>query len=689
MQITDEKLFAEAKELLIEFYGKDAAFKEGQYEAVEAAMTKGRTLVVQRTGWGKSLVYFMCTRMLRRRERGFTMVISPLLVLMENQMEAARKHGLTCAQLNGSVTGEERREILEGMKKNAYDIVFTTPETLFKQVTPVLKDISIGMFVIDEAHCISDWGHDFRLGYNRLREVIRLLPSSVPLLATTATANNRVVEDLQDQLGENIFTSRGPLERDSLRLQVLPLESRAERYAWILENLEHLPGSGVIYCLTKRDCDMLARFLQAHGVNAVSYHAGTNEEANREMVEKFYQDKIKVIVATSKLGMGYDKGNIAFVIHFQMPANIVAYYQQIGRAGRNIPCAYVFLMSGREDEDILEYFIRTAFPTEYEMGTVMEYIKQQDGGAGLLELEAHLNIRRTRIEKALAFLYNGGHIRKDGSSFCATPNTYVYQGEHYQQIMAIRRQEKEQMKELTRTKDCLSKYIIRCLDDPGAHSCGHCANCTGQAFLPSAPSPEMWEKAKEYLSNTVFKIEPRKRWPYKIEEPKGNIRPVNQEGICLAKYGDFGWGALVKSGRYSQEKRFSDVLVQKSAEILQPFILKHGITQITCVPSLRTDLVENFSRRLAERVGIPFAPLLNKSAARPQKEMENSAHQCLNAWQSFSAAEGVPMPKKVLLVDDMVDSGWTLTVCGFRLMEKGCQEVYPFALADSGQSEDD
>lgn len=425
-----QKSTREQPGILKAFYGENAVFRDGQYEAIEATMTRKRTLVVQRTGWGKSLVYFICTKLLREENRGVTMVVSPLLVLMKNQLEAADRLGLTCEILNSTVK-ERREEILAALEHDEVDLLLVTPETLFSaDVQQRLPNIRIGLFVIDEAHCISDWGHDFRLEYGNLRKIVRQLPENVPVLATTATANDRVIADLQNQLGEDVFVSRGPLTRDSLYIQVVNQPSKTERYAWILETVPKLPGSGIIYCLTQRDCDYLADFLKSSGISAEAYYSRNGvdgEELNRDIEERFSQNKLKVIVATIKLGMGYDKDDISFVIHYQMPSNIVSYYQQIGRAGRNIDRAYIFLMHGKEDKDILNYFINTAFPTEQETSRIVELISKFDG-VGQGRLISELNIRKSRIEKALAFLQNDGFIRKEQSKYYITPKRFVYEG---------------------------------------------------------------------------------------------------------------------------------------------------------------------------------------------------------------------------------------------------------------------
>lgn len=686
LQYTDKKLYGEAVEIIKQLYGNDAAFREGQYEAIEATMMHSRSLVVQKTGWGKSLVYFACTKLLRNRGMGVTMVVSPLLVLMQNQLEAAEQMGLICDSLNSS-TKERRVNILNSLKCNEIDLILVTPETLFQEdVQKSLPQINIGLFVIDEAHCISDWGHDFRLQYGDLKRVIARLPNNVPILATTATANDRVVADLQQQLGGEVYISRGPLTRESLYIQVVPLESRIERYAWILQSLSKLSGSGIIYCLTQRDCDYLAAFLRENGVNAEAYYSRVGEAGeaiNRDIETRFKNNQIKAIVATIKLGMGYDKGDIAFVIHFQMPQNIVSYYQQIGRAGRNIPKAYTFLMGGKEDQDILDYFINTAFPTEEEMNQIMGYILKADGISSI-QLQSHLNIRSGRMDKALSFLCHDGFVMKDGPKYYATPKTYVYNKSHYDAVSAIRKAEMQRMKELMTTKECYSKFIAYSLDDHSAEDCGNCANCLGREILSTDVAQNFLDVATQFLEQLIIPIEPRKQWAASTVTARTRIKYVNQPGFALAKYGDSGYGALVKENKY-QNKRFCDELVGKSARELGALVKEKQIDCICCVPSLRSNLVMDFAKRLANTLDLPFQELLEKRHAQQQKEMENSAYQCANAFRSFSVKEGVEIPQRILLVDDIVDSKWTLTVCGYRLMEQGCQEVYPFALADSSQ----
>ena len=675
----------EATKILKSLYGEKAEFRQGQYEAIEATLTNKRTLIVQKTGWGKSLVYFTATRLLRDMGRGTTVVVSPLLSLMDNQMEAALKLNLHCEAFNSELKDERRIEAIEALKADKYDLILVTPETLFRpEVNEALRNTRIGLFVIDEAHCISDWGNDFRLDYSNLHKIIGAMPSDVPVLATTATANDRVVEDLKVQFGNNVFVSRGPLTRESLAIQVLKLKDRVDRYAWLKKNINKLPGTGIIYCLTHTDCARLSDYLVRNGIDAMPYFSRKDdaENINATALEKFKNNQIKVIVATVKLGMGYDKGDIGFVIHFQMPANIVSYYQQIGRAGRNIDKAYVFLMCGEEDDEIHEHFMREAFPTRDECYGVISQL-EEEGGMSLPYLESRMNVAHGRLEKTLEFLVHEEAVYKERSRYYLSPNKYVYNEEHYNAITAQRKKEYEQMKALADITSCYSKFIVNNLDDYTAHDCGKCANCLHRDLISPHLDIAEKESALSYLNSLKLDIEPRKRWCDNTFTGQCAIETINEVGICLSRYNDVGYGALVRKGKY-ETGEFDEQLVERSAEVLKPVIAEKGITHICCVPSLRSDLVKNFTVRLAAKLGIKFADCLAKSSAGPQKSMQNSAHQCRNAWNSFSVSGG-SIPSKLILVDDIVDSRWTMTVCGYKLMQNGAELVFPFALADSSR----
>ena len=675
--ITDGCIYHDAAKILHQTYGRESEFRKGQYEAIEAVMKGKRTLVVQRTGWGKSLVYFVCAKLLRKRSKGLTLVVSPLIVLMDNQREMAEKIDLICDILN-STTRDRRSEIIDSMIDGKLDLVFVTPETLFAQdIQEALPKIRVGLFVIDEAHCISDWGHDFRLEYGKLGKVISQMPPNVAVLGVTATANDRVVNDLRRQLGNSVVVSRGKLTRESLHIDVLKLDTRAKRYAWLLENLAKLPGTGIIYCLTRDDCEELSYFLNLYGLNTMPYYSGNEDLRNDEAIRRFHTNRIKAIIATVKLGMGYDKGDISFVIHFQTPGNIVLYYQQIGRAGRNISDAYAFLMTGGyEDEIINNFFIESAFPTEHESQSVYKAISGREG-IKFSEIEAAVNCKEARIIKALSFLENDGLIYKEGTSYYSSPRQFFYDRVRYREITRIRRQELRQMQSFAATKKCYSRLAVNCLDDREKHNCGQCLNCTGKHVYPGLTLTQASVNcAQEYIDSRLLNITPRKKWPdYRT------IPYVCQKGICLSYYGESGFGAMVLDGR-NNSGRFNDALLERAAHVLLKIVRGHGVKHLAFVPSLRSDIVRNFAGRLAARMKMNVADVLAKTEAAPQKDMHNSVYKCRNAMSSFSVKR-VRIPEKVILLDDVIDSRWTMTVCGYKLIERGCKEVYPFALADA------
>ena len=690
--VADQELFFRATAILKNLYGENARFRPGQYEAIERTIKEKRLLVVQKTGWGKSLVYFICTKLLREEGAGVTLVISPLLALMDNQLSAARKMGLNCTALN-STTANERELILMGMEANTYDLVLATPESLMnKKFRQYLPDIRIGLLVIDEAHCISDWGHDFRLEYNKIYRVIEQLQPNVPVLATTATANNHVIEDLQNQMGKP-KVSRGHLMRDNLSIQILPLSDKESRYAWILDNIGRLPGTGIIYCLSRKDCTWLSDFLCENGISAEPYFSGDGEQEKKrqETLKRFLNDEIKVIVSTIKLGMGFDKGNVSFVIHFQCPKNVIAYYQQIGRAGRNISFARTFLMLGGEDYRIHKGFIENAFPSEPEMKRIRQYITACPGVCTVNKICAAIDISKKKILKVLDFLEDEGLIEKEWRSstsgkpyavYKSTAAPFVYRGEHYEEIKQIRYRELEQMQTIAGTSECLSRTVVSCLDDIEDRDCGICSNCDPKGRFPVTVSAVSKRRAIDFLENLTIPIDPWNYWPRNnlVADTK-NYYP-NLQGIALSKYNE-GLGKLVRDGKYSTQK-FDDQLVRKGARVLKKYIKEHDLCCVTAVPSLNTNVVPDYAKRLAAACGLPYVDLLRKTNQSHQKDLENTAHQFENAYKSFESISSARIPSSVVLVDDMVDSGLTLAVCGALLRQAGCERVFPLALADAG-----
>jgi ATP-dependent DNA helicase RecQ len=377
---------------------ENATFRDGQEEAIRHIVEgRGRLLVVQRTGWGKSFVYFIATKLLREEGHGLALLISPLLSLMRNQLLAARRMGVRAATIN-SDNLNEWDSIERAIINNEVDILLISPERLANEHfrTQVLSQVAarIAFLVIDEAHCISDWGHDFRPHYRLIERLSRGLPPNLRLLATTATANDRVLDDLRAVLGPQLDILRGDLNRPSLLLQTIRLSTQEERMAWLAEQLPNLPGSGIIYTLTVRDATRLSDWLKSRGINVESY-TGRTGDGRDELEQSLLDNKVKALVATTALGMGFDKPDLAFVIHYQTPGSVVAYYQQVGRAGRALESAYGVLLSGQEETDIIDYFIDTAFPTRDEAEQVLNALEEMASGLSVPELMERLNTLST------------------------------------------------------------------------------------------------------------------------------------------------------------------------------------------------------------------------------------------------------------------------------------------------------
>ena len=657
--------------------------------------------MVQKTGWGKSLVYFISARM----TEGVTIVVSPLLVLMDNQMEAAERLGLRCVLLNSRLQGEERQDAFDRLREGRIDIAFTTPESLNKEdVRQVLTTVEIGLFVIDECHCISDWGHDFRLEYGMLNRVIQALPEHVPVLGTTATANDRVIDDLKEQFGENVFVSRGPLTRASLHIEILRIGNKAERYAWLGRNLGRLPGTGIIYCLTQRECEKLSEYLNEAGYQTRPYHSGSDLETpdpvtgispNRETEELLKTNRIKAVVATIKLGMGYDKRDIGFVVHFQRPSSLVSYYQQIGRAGRAPGMeAYCYLMTGNEDRDIQEFFIEKAFPTEQQERDVITALEEQTEGLRLNQLQLYSNISMDALRKSVIFLLHHGMIyrEEDSGRYFRAPVPYTYPGEHYDAVRRIKYRELDALDRYVEETGCLSEYVVRQLNDDTAVPCGKCRNCLGRGIIDGVQAPDEEEivQIQNRINGDYLLIEPRKQWPERenLFDPNTRIRQQNQTGFALAKYGDAGYGHMVAHDKYHADA-FREELVDRAAMLLREKLEDVEQKTVTFIPSSRNEKVKDFARRLAEKLGCPFAELIALTGEGvSQKEMQNSAYQYRNARDKLCLAEAAEVPESVILVDDIVDSKWTLTVGGRLLTGAGASEVYPLTLADSSAKED-
>jgi len=664
----------------------DAEFRPDQLEAiVDVVVDRARVLCVQRTGWGKSAVYFVATALLREAGAGPTLIVSPLLALMRNQIAAAERLGLRAHTIN-STNRDEWEDVRDRLAAGTIDLLLISPERLnnprFRDEMLPLFAGSVGLLVIDEAHCISDWGHDFRPDYRRVKDMLDRLPPEVGVLGTTATANDRVVADVVAQLGveggEKLRTYRGPLARSSLRLEVLELRRPAERLAWLASNLPRMDGSGIVYTLTKRDAEQVAAFLCAQGISAVPY-SGEHETGDRIATEdRLLRNEIKAVVATSALGMGYDKSDLTFVVHYQAPGSVISYYQQIGRAGRGVEHADIVLLRGGEDRRIQDFFIEQAFPDRERVSAVLGELEAAGAdGRSTRELMAAVNLGMGRIEAMLKILDVEGAVERAGSRWKLVPgSTWAYDAERYAEVTALRRAEQRAMAAFGSDGRCLMRVLQEELDDPSPEDCGRCSVCAGPRF-DAPPDPALVEAAGRHLRSTPIELEVRKMAP----DAGGVMRKIPADvlvepGWALARFGDGGWWPALERGLSGGE--FSDDVVQALADVVRT----GGVDWVTAVPSVHLgEVLVRLGERVAESLSVPFVPLVTRVSERPpQREMANAAQQAANVRGAFRVVDRPPSGTGVLL-DDRRISGWTLAMVGGQLRRAGAERVLPLALA--------
>jgi ATP-dependent DNA helicase RecQ len=687
---------ASADELLRALAGPDATFREHQREAIEDLVVgRRRVLCVQRTGWGKSGVYFIATAMLRAAGEGPTLLISPLLALMRNQIDAAERLGLRAHTVN-STNRDDWDAVRSMIERDEVDLLLISPERLnnrqFRDTMLPLFARRVGLLVVDEAHCVSDWGHDFRPDYRRIRDALEQLRPGAAVLCTTATANDRVVADVIEQLGaggdaSELRTYRGELARSSLRLEVVALPSQAERLAWLARWLPELPGSGIVYCLTKRDTESVAAWLAGRGISALAYSGEVDDADRIEVERRLLSNDVKAVVATSALGMGYDKPDLGFVVHYQAPGSAIAYYQQVGRAGRALAQAHAVLLRGVEDRDIQDYFIASAFPPREKAEAVVELIASAEQPVRLGELSAAVNLGQARLTAMLKVLDVEGAVAQDGSGWVRTHEHWSYDARRYQAVTALRRREQDAMERYGMGDACLMRALQLELDDPLAGDCGRCAACTEPRFAEPLERGVVVE-AQEHLRSRPLELEPRKRWPPMAGAGAKAIKVDRQlrPGRALARSGDGGWDPLVRSGRFGGSGRFADELVTACVRVIDQWGPEPFPEWVCAVPSLRQPvLVPDLGQRLAGALGLPFLDLLTRMGdGPPQREMENSSQQAANVRGQFGLV-GPPPSSPGLLVDDLWFSGWTLATIGVLLRENGAGPVHPLVLSLAGR----
>jgi ATP-dependent DNA helicase RecQ len=686
----------QAQTILEQLAGPAAVLRDDQWTAIEALVVQRRqALVVQRTGWGKSAVYFIAAKLLRSSGHGPTVIVSPLLALMRNQVAAAERAGVAAATINsGNVT--EWDTIHQRVAAGALDVLLVSPERLnnpdFRDnVLPALA-ADAGLVVVDEAHCVSDWGHDFRPDYRRIRTLIAELGSDIPVLATTATANDRVVNDVAAQLGvggRNTLVLRGGLDRESLRLAVVKAGNPAQRAAWIAAQLDSLPGSGIIYTLTVAQANDVAALLSEQGHKVAAY-TGSTDPAEREQLEADLLDnQVKALVATSALGMGFDKPDLGFVVHLGAPSSPIAYYQQVGRAGRATDSAEVILLPGAEDQDVWRYFASVAFPSEAMVRNVIRAL-DTDRPQSAPALETLVDLNRSRLEMVLKVLDVDGAVRRVKGGWIATGEQWGYDEERYRALDEARRREQQAMLDYLDTDGCRMAFLRGQLDDPElqpGQRCGRCDNCTGTRYETAVDEATL-AATRERLRRPGVVVAPRKQWPSGLGVLglglSGRINDGAAPGRAIGRLTDLGWGARLRKLLAEPDQEVPDEVVQAAVAVLKAWNWEDRPVAVMGLDSASHPLlISSTAQRLAELGRLTDLGTLRYAPDHRQVTAANSAYRVAALNGSWEQPQVPSCDGPVLLVDDMTDTGWTLTMAARVLRGAGVPAVLPFVLAST------
>jgi ATP-dependent DNA helicase RecQ len=683
MSLADQHL----RQVLAAMAGPAARPRADQTAAVAALVEqRARVLVVQATGWGKSAVYWAATSALRAAGKGPTLIVSPLLALMRDQVSAAAQAGVRAATVN-STNLDDWDAVFDDIAADRLDVLLVSPERLgnagFARRLPGLV-AATGLVVIDEAHCISDWGFDFRPDYQRLAKTLVGIGADTPVLATTATANTRVTLDIARQLGPHTLTFRGSLARSSLRLAVVPGLAPLERYAWVADALEAFGGSGIVYALTVAETERLAAFLQSCGFEVAAYHGGLETAARQRIEDALRRNALKAVVATSALGMGYDKPDLAFCIHVGSPASPVAYYQQVGRAGRALDDAVAVLLPAESDEQIWAYFATAGVPDEERVGKIIGALKQRP--QTLLELENATSIRRGRLEGLLKILAVDEVVQREGSAWALTGTPWIHDAERWQALAQVREREAGLMRSFARGAGCLMRFLQEALDDPDPIDCGRCSVCTGQLPGPGArPGAERIEAARVFARGRDVVIEPRKLWPSGGRAGgarKGRIIGCS-EGRALAFAGDPGWAELLMPLFAAPDGPAPGQLLDGVVELLGRWRKSWGTRPVAVVPmpsALHPQLIHSVAMHVAAVGRLPLVDALRLTGPAPAVDAASGAKVAALVEALALRPEAEVPPGPLLLIDARYRSGWSMTVAAALLREAGATAVLPLAL---------
>lgn len=736
MQIRMTRSEAEIK--LKRIFGLDHFYDE-QWRAIERILRGERILMIERTGFGKSLCYqFPATQF-----DGITVVFSPLIALMRDQVRSLCKRGIPAAYINSEQSYEENQNSIQRALNGEIKILYIAPERQENEEwVEATRQLKLSMVVVDEAHTISTWGHDFRPSFRRIINLVQLLPQSLPVLATTATATKKVQYDIEQQIGGRLTTIRGNLIRPNFQLQVVKVQSEDEKMIWLAENLNAINGTGLIYTGTRINTEVYANWLRFVGINATDYNAGFDADTRKSIEQGLMQNKWKCIVSTNALGMGIDKSDIRFVIHTQMPASPIHYYQEIGRAGRDGKPTRIILFYNEKKENGNDVatdsllplsFVEGSRPTTNKYQKVISLLQEEPLSEREVLKKANLKTNQLRVIKAdlidqgiiKEVLY--GKIKKYEYQY----NAPALNTESFEALRDAKLKDLHAMEEYIYTDMPRMKYLCSFLDSDETVEYSNCDNTNLERITVSVTSE--WMTKLENFRETYFPCLELSSWtirkggfrlryiaPGKVQVEKtvkndmGEVieRPIieysnninlleyNQEereiieehlgkasrlvdGYAASYYGVSNVGAAIHRSKYENGGDFPDFLLKKTLSVFgKKFRGIHFDLVLYLPPTNSGDLVKNFATKFARIIGVPIShELIKVRITQEQKMFQNSYSKHENVCGAFDIDEDIVKDKYIVLLDDIYDSGATLKESGKLLTQKGAKCIVPIVIA--------
>jgi len=645
-------------------------FYDHQWKTIVKILNGDRVFLIEKTGFGKSLCYqYTATQF-----DGTTIIFCPLISLMRDQVNYLKSINIPSECItyeNGEgVNDKIMSEALNGKLK----ILYISPERQENiEWLEIVKDINISMIVVDEAHCISMWGHTFRPSYRRIVNLVNQLPKNFPVLATTATATKRTTEDAMEQIGRDIQLIRGDLLRKNFYLNTLKVKNEEEKMGWLIDFLSKQDGTGIIYTGTRVKTEWFSAWLEFNGISSINYHAGLDADARKEIEKGLMENRWKVVVSTNALGMGIDKPDIRFVIHTQVPQSPVHYYQEIGRGGRDgLPTKLFLLYNEDEDMDLPKSFIRNNRPSVEKYYRVIDVLKKE--ALGLHNILKATNLKQTSLRVILSDLIDQGianqalygRLKRYEIKFDAKE----LDTEGFEELRYFEEQELKAIIGYINSSLCKMNYLCQYLGD-NQSICGKCDVCRENINSYQIPN-HLINKIEEF-KNTYFP-------DLKVESKKSNI--VN--GVASSYYGISNVGKTLNKCKYKDGGDFPSHLLKRTLRAFRHKFKNQNFDLILYVPPTKSgDLVKNFSEKVSKVLDIPISHKLSKTReSKEQKALENYPLKRENVKGIFYYPNPEEIKgKSILLIDDIFDSGQTVKEIGLYLTGIGANIIAPVVIA--------